>query len=609
MVIAQEGNMKRYIVILFIISLFPFVEAFAAASFTVKAPRQVIQGGKFSITYELSNASGSAFKSPNVGGCKLLYGPSVSQMSSFSSVNGKNTSSTSESYTMTYRAEKAGKYTIGAASINVGGKTYTTKPFTLEVLPPDKSASGGNQSQSVQVYDVDTQTPDKSVGKNDVFVRIILSKPKAYEQEGILCTIKLYTKYNIQQFMPTLQPSFDGFISQELPITSSINRIENYNGENYMVADLKQCILFPQRSGTLTITSGNYDLTVVQYQTVRSIFGMMRQPVEKEIKVKSNKATINIEPLPEPRPADFCGAVGTFSVSTRMLNGNLKTNEAGTLRLVIKGSGNLKNIQTPKIDFPSQFDVYDPQTTVDANPSGERLTGSVTVDYAFVPQYVGKFKIPATSFSYFDPVRKQYERVVVDGYELDVAKGSSSSSTSVTNGAVQRKDILHIKTGDLSLVSGQVMFVNTWWYFLWYIVPLVVFCGILFYYRKLIKERANVALMKTKRANKVAAKRLKNARQLMAKNQYDAFFEEMLRALWGYFSDKLTIPVSELNRDNIYSELAEYGVDDAVCSDVIGLLDDCEFARYAKSEGGSNMSAVYNKACDLINKVENTKHK
>ena len=184
--------MKRYIVILFIISFFPFVEAFAAASFTVKAPRQVIQGGKFSITYELSNASGSAFKSPNVGGCKLLYGPSVSQMSSFSSVNGKNTSSTSESYTMTYRAEKAGKYTIGAASINVGGKTYTTKPFTLEVLPPDKSASGGNQSQSVQVYDVDTQTPDKSVGKNDVFVRIILSKPKAYEQEGILCTIKFY---------------------------------------------------------------------------------------------------------------------------------------------------------------------------------------------------------------------------------------------------------------------------------------------------------------------------------------------------------------------------------------------------------------------------------
>lgn len=603
--------MKRLVIILFIINLFSVACAYAAASFSVQAPRQVIQGGKFSITYVLSNASGSGFKSPNVGGCKLLYGPSVSQMSSFSSVNGKNTSSSSESYTMTYRAEKAGKYTVGAASVNVGGKTYTTKPFTLEVLPPDKSASGGNQSQSVQVYDVDTQTPDKSVGKNDVFVRIILSKSKAYEQEGILCTIKLYTKYNIQQFMPTLQPSFDGFISQELPITSSINRIENYNGENYMVADLKQCILFPQRSGTLTITSGNYDLTVIQYQTVRSgMFGMMmRTPVEKEIKVRSNKATINIVPLPEPKPADFCGAVGTFSVSTRMLNDNLKTNEAGTLRLTINGNGNLKNIQTPKIAFPSQFDVYDPQTTVDANPSGDHLTGTVTIDYAFVPQYVGKFEIPATSFSYFDPVKNKYERISINGYELDVAKGSSSSS-SAPAGLTQRKDIIHIKTGDLSLANGHIMFVNTWWYLLWYIVPLVIFCTILFYYRKLIKERANVALMKTKRANKVANKRLKNARQLMSKNKHDAFFEEMLRALWGYFSDKLTIPVSELNRDNIFLELSKYGVTENVCNDIIGLLDDCEFARYAKSEeNGSDMSVVYKKACDLINQVENTKHK
>lgn len=601
--------MKRYGIIILLIGILSWTEALAAASFTVQAPKQVIQGSKFNITYVLSNASGSSFKSPGVGGCKLLYGPSVSQMSSFSSVNGKSTSSTSESYTMTYRAEKAGKYTVGAASINVGGKTYSTKPFALEVLPPDKSASSGNQSQSVQVYDVDTQTPDKAVGKNDVFVRIILSKSKAYEQEGILCTIKLYTKYNIQQFMATLQPSFDGFISQELPITSSINRIENYNGENYMVADLKQCILFPQRAGTLTITSGNYDLTVVQYQTVRSIFGMMRSPVEKEIKVKSNKATIEILPLPEPKPADFCGAVGKFSATSKMLNQDLKTNEAGTLRLVIRGSGNLKNIKTPQISFPSQFDVYDPQTTVNANPSGDHLTGDITVDYAFVPQYVGKFKIPAFTFSYFDPSENKYERVEIEGYDLDVAKGSASSSSYSVSDVAQRKDILHIKTGDLSLVKGRLLIIDAWWYALWYVVPLILFGCVLFYYRRLIKERANVALMKTKRANKVANKRLKNARQLMAKNMHDAFFEEMLRALWGYFSDKLTIPVSELNRDNISAELAKFGVDDNVCSGIIALLDDCEFARYAKAdEGGRDMASVYKKACELINQVENTKH-
>lgn len=226
-------NMYRYrnIAMLLIMMLLP-ISVLGAASFKAVAPRQVIQGNKFNITFELENAEGTSFKSPNVGGCKLLYGPSVSHMMSSSFINGKSSSSSSESYTMTYRAEKAGKYTVGSATISVGGKVYKTNPFTLEILPPDKSATqSGAQSQGgVQIYDVDSQSAGKSVGKNDVFVRIILSKSSAYEQEGIMCTIKLYTKYNIQQFMATRQPTFDGFISQELPITSSINRIENYKG-------------------------------------------------------------------------------------------------------------------------------------------------------------------------------------------------------------------------------------------------------------------------------------------------------------------------------------------------------------------------------------------
>lgn len=579
-----------------------------AATFKVDAPRQVIQGNKFNITYVLENASGSAFKSPDVNGCKLLYGPSVSESMSSYNINGRMSSSSSESYTMTYRAEKAGTYKVGAASINVGGKTFTTRPFTIQVLPPDKSAAAGNsQHQSVQVYDVDTQTPDKNIGKNDVFVRIILSKSKAYEQEGILCTIKLYTKYNIRQFIPTLQPSFDGFISQELPITSSINRIENYKGENYMVADLKQCILFPQQSGNLTITSGNYDLTVEQYELVRSVFGMMRRPVEKQIKVKSNKASINITPLPNPKPADFCGAVGTFSASAQMLNNNLKTNEAGTLRLTIKGNGNLKNIKTPQIVFPSQFDVYDPQTTVNADPSGDHLTGSVIIDYTFVPQYVGKYKIPATKFSYFNTSTHKYQEISIAGYDLDVAKGSGVASSAANSPDVKNKDILYIKTGDLSLEKAGHLFIDSNILLLWYLIPVAAFGALLFYYRKRIKERANITLMKTKRANKVAVKRLKQARRFMERKQRDEFYEEMLHALWGYFSDKLTIPVSELNRDNISVELGKYGVAEDCINSIIKLLDDCEFARYTKSQGGDDMSEIYKNACDLINQIENTK--
>lgn len=578
------------------------------ASFSVNAPRQVIQGNKFNITYVLENASGSGFKAPDVKGCKFLYGPSVSQSMSSYNINGKVSQSSSESYTMTYKAEAAGTYSVGAAIITVNGKQMSTKPFQIQVLPPDKSAQAHNQqqqTQSVQVYDIDTQTSDKSVNKNDVFVRIILSKSQAYEQEGLSCTIKLYTKYNIQQFMPTLQPSFNGFISQELPITSSINRIENYNGENYMVADLKQCILFPQQSGKLTITSGNYDLTVIQYETVRSMFGMIRRPVEKQIKVKSNSASINILPLPEPRPADFCGAVGNFTASASLVNDNLKTNESGAVRLVIKGSGNVKNIKTPTITFPSQFDVYDPQVDVKANPSGNSLTGSVTIDYAFVPQYVGKFNIEPITFSVFNIVTKKYEQIKVGGYTVKVAKGSGTSGREVS----QHNDILFVKKGNLSLMSGNYIIVNNVWYLIAYLLPLCAFVFVLFFYRKLIKQRANVALMKTKKANKVANRRLKTARSLMAKNKRDEFYEELLRAIWGYLSDKLTIPVSELNRDNIKSELEKYGADDASTESVIATLDQCEFARYSSMNDDSDMATVYNEACELINKIENVKKK
>ena len=607
------GTMNMYrcrnIVILLVMMLLP-ISVLGAASFKAVAPKQVIQGNKFSIRFELENAQGSSFQGPEVGGCKFLYGPSQSRMMSSSFINGKSTSSSSESYTMTYRAEKAGKYTVGPASISVGGKIYKTNAFTLEILPPDKSATQrGNQSQGVQIYDADSQSAGKAVGKNDVFVRIILSKSSAYEQEGIMCTIKLYTKYNIQQFMATRQPTFDGFISQELPITSSINRIENYKGENYMVADLKQCILFPQQSGKLTINSGTYDLTVIQYENIRSFFGIMRQPVEKKIQVNSNSASIVIDPLPQPRPADFIGAVGQFTASLDMVNKQYKTNEAGTLRFTLKGQGNLKNVKTPTFEFPSQFDVYDPQTTVNANPSGNSLVGSVQIDYAFVPQYVGKFQLPSSTVSYFDPNAKKYVQLSLKGFEMNVAKGSGTSNAGQE--IKQNKDILHIKTGDLDLVPvNHVMLVDRGGYVFWYIIPLLLFAAVLFYYRKSIKERANVALMKNKRANKVAAKRLKLGRQLMEKQQRDRFYEEMLRALWGYLSDKLTIPVSQLNRDNISAELRAFGISEELNKQILDLLDDCEFARYAKSEeNGNDMSVIYQKACDSINQVENTKRK
>ena len=518
--------------------------ALAQVSFTVDAPRQVIEGNKFTITYVLRNGEGSSFQEPKVEGTTKLFGPATSRSYSSQWVNGVSSSSTSEEYAITYRADKAGKYNVAAAKVQVDGKTYSTQPFTLEILPPDRTAQNGQGG--VQIDNYDSQRAGKEVGADDLFIRINLSKSSAYEQEAVVCTIKLYTKYQVSQFMPTLQPSFNGFLIEELPITSSLNNVERVNGQNYMVAELKKCILFPQQSGELEITSGNYDVTVVQYEAVRTLFGTMRQPVERQLSIKSNSQKINIKALPAPRPASFSGAVGKFSVETEIKPPVLKTYEASTLSYKVTGQGNIKYLKAPKIQFPAQFDVYDPQNNADAKPSGSTVSGTMTFEYTFIPQYVGKYEIPATEFTYFDPSAGKYVTLNTPKYDLSVAKGSGTAAQVPVDNNIEQKntDILHIKTGDLGLQKEHVSFVAGWTYWLWYVLPTILLAAILIYYRKLLKERQNMALMRTKHANKLAKKRLKQAKAYMAANDSGKFYAELLNAIWGYLSDKLGIPVS-----------------------------------------------------------------
>ena len=584
----------------------------ADVSFSVDYPRQVVQGNKFQISFSLRNAEGNGFKAPEVGGCKLLYGPSKSSSYSSQWVNGVSSSSSSEEYTMVYRADQAGKYTVGAATVSVGGKQYSTKPFTIEILPPDRSAQQGNNrgSQSVQIDNANTQTAGKQVSSKDLFVRIILSKSNVYEQEAVVCTIKLYTKYQISQFIANIQPSYNGFLIEELPVSPNLNEIEHVNGENYMVAELKKCILFPQQSGKLTITSGTYDVTVVQYEQFRTPFGIMRQPVEKQLQVKSNTSSVNILPLPEPKPASFNGAVGNFTVSTEIKPQVLKTYEAATYSYIIRGSGNIKYLKSPTIGFPSQFDVYDPQNNINAKPSGSTVSGTVTIDYTFIPQFVGKYEIPGTEFTYFNPATRKYETLTTQKYDLTVAKGSGAASQAPKGGIEQKnRDILHIKTGDLHLKQEHSYAVEGFGYWLWYIIPLILLAAVLFYYRKALKARSDMQLMRTKRANKVAQKRLRAAKQWMRAGDKNKFYAEVLTALWGYLSDKIQIPVSELNKENISAELTNYGANDEVIAAVIEVLNNCEFAQYAPELSGNDMESIYSAAADAMDKLENTKRK
>ncbi|MGN0214815.1 MAG: BatD family protein [Muribaculaceae bacterium] len=586
----------------------------AAVSFTAQAPRQVVQGNRFSVVYVLRDGEGSSFTAPEIEGAQKIYGPAVSTSYSQQWVNGVSSSSSSVEYTMTYKAVKAGTYQVGAASVVVDGKRLTSKPFSIEILPPDKSSANTNQQGgsggAVRFDDIDTQDAGKQVSGNDLFVRIAMSKQNVYEQEAVVCTIKLYTKYQISQFMPTLQPSFNGFLIEELPLSPSLNNIERVNGENYMVAELKKCILFPQQSGKLTITSGNYDVTVVQYEKIRSIFGYIQQPVEKKLKVKSNSASVNITPLPSPKPATFNGAVGQFTFESSINPQQLKSYEAATYNLVIRGSGNIKYVKSPTIGFPSQFEVYDPQSNINAKPNGSTVSGSIAFDYTFIPQFVGKYTIPKTVFTYFDPSQRKYVTLSTADYNLTVAKGNGAPASHKVGGVEQKnRDILHIKLGDLNLQKQHAFLVDEFSYWLWYILPALFVAGLLFYYRKTLKDRTNIAMMRTKRANKVAQKRLKTARKYMLDNNTNSFYAETLKALWGYLSDKLGIPVSELSKDNIQLELETYGVSEDVVKSVLDVLDKCEFAQYAPELSGTDMNHVFEQASDVMDKLENTKKK
>ncbi len=583
-----------------------------AASFTVRAPRQVAEGERFSVTFVLSNADASNFTPPQVSGANLLYGPAESRSSSWSSINGKTSQSSSVEFTMTYKATQTGRCHIGAASVTVGGKRMSTNPVTIEVV-----ASGSRPSQSqpqqrtpgapTAYSDPMTQTADKAVTGKDLFVRIELNKPRVYEQQAVVCTIKLYTKYQVSQFMPTIQPSFDGFLIEEIPMQPSLNKVETLNGQQYMVATLKKCILYPQQSGKLTITSGNYDVNVVQFDTYRSIFGTISQPVEKQLKVTSNTSTINVLPLPEPKPASFTGAVGKFSISSEVKPAaGLKTYSAATLRYIISGTGNIKYIKAPEVKFPEQFDVYDPKTDASVNDGGGDMSGKVVVDYSFIPQFAGEFDIPAGDFTYFNPETGQYVTLKIPARHLKVAKGAGQPSNHYR---MKNMDIRPIKTGDLDLQKTHTYLVDSWTYWLWFLLPMLAFAGLMMYYRKQLRERADVRRMRSKRASKVAQRRLKSARALAAKQDSNGFYAEMLNALWGYMSDKLSIPVSELSKDNINAELERYGVDEALRGESIVLIDKCEFAQYAPELASGDMNAVLDEAAGIIDRLERVNRK
>lgn len=574
---------------------------------------------KFQIVYLLDGAQeGGTFNEPSVDGAKFLHKSSPVKIGESTQVvisNGRqveNSSTKTFKYTVTYRLNKTGNLHVGPASVTVGGRKITAPGFSVNVSKqepqrPSPSRTLPGLGGAVDMNDPFTQTADKPISSNDLYVRIEMSKPQVYEQEAVVCTIKLYTKFPIRPgIIPLEQPSFDGFLIEELNQPGQVN-VERVNGQNYYTAVLKKCILYPQKSGKLTIKSGVFDITPVQRDIYVGINSAIAVPHDTKLTIKSNSATVNILPLPEPRPAGFTGAVGEFKVSTSINPHELKTYSPATYNYVVQGKGNIKYVKAPDVQFPQEFDTYDPQSHINTTSDGTDVTGNVTFAYTVIPQYVGNFELPSSKFVYFNPSTAKYETIDIPAMPLHVAKGQGQPSSHYKKRQQAMTDVHALKHGDLNLEKTHTYLVDNMGYWLAYLLPLLALVGVIIYNRKRLKEMADVKRMRTKRAGKVAQKRLKRAKAFASAGKRNEFYGEVLTAMWGYMSDKLGIPVSDLSKDNIATELERYGVDESLRSETLDLLEQCEFAQYAPELAGDDMMPLYDKAAQVMEKLESVK--
>jgi hypothetical protein len=579
----------------------------AQVTFRASAPNGVVKGEQFRLSYTL-NQEGKDLRLPDLKGFEVLFGPSTSRSFSQQTINGKTTSENSVTYTYILVAPEEGTFTIEPASITVDGGNYRSNSLTIKVLPPDKAAEnrrGGNSESG------SASAPSATVSANDAFIRAIVSKNNVYEQEGFTVTFRLYTTLNITDLGKIEFPEFEGFMVEEVPIASNQQlQMERFNGRNYYTANLKKTLLFPQRSGKITIPSGRLEMvfSVPSGKRVSTFFGTQEVMADVKKALVTNPLAINVKPLPDGKPANFSNAVGTFTFTPSISTRQTRANEPVTIAITISGTGNLKLIQNPEIKFPTNFEVYDPTVNNNFQVTTNGLTGSRKIEYLAIPRYEGNYNIPAIEFSYFDLNTNSYKTVNSSEYNLQIAKGdpgkaSASSYVNQQNVRVEQ-DIRFLKTGGPQYQYKNSFFAGSIGYWLWYLIPLILFVVFYVFNRKIAKENANVALMRTKKANKMAIKRLKVAEKYLKAHDKEHFYDEVLRALWGYFSDKLSIPVANLTKDNIEKELSDYGIGNELIGKFMQILNTCEFARYAPAESDAAMDKLYNETVEVIGEME-----
>ena len=613
-------KMKRIFILrltLLFAALLMSVQLWAQVTFKAEAPLLVSTTERFQVRFSVNQEpdGDNTLKCPSFEGFRVIAGPAISTGREIQWINGHQTSSYSRTYTYVLVPQSAGKHKIGPASIDVGGTTYTTQSLIIEVID-EAAANVSNQSAAPQsTSNTPRQVPsaEQSVGNDDIFIMFNVSDKDVYKGESVRVTLTLYTRVRYPEVESFSMPTFNDFWTQELPARGEQSRAE-HNGRIYETYKLTEHLISPQRTGKLTIPSAelNVAVPVVVQNNSGNIFHGSNQTILVRRALRSAPETLNVREFPANAPATFDGAVGSFSMTCVAPDEPMSANTSSEIVVTISGTGNLKFIAEPKLTLPDSFEIYDTKVIDNVRTSAAGTTGSVSYTYPFVARAAGEYVIEPLVFTYFDLATEQYKSLSTEGFVITVtddgsavANGADSSrSYSEYGGRMKQldRDIRFIHTDSLKMGASSIFVLSPLY---WLVIVLIIALFMVAYHllRKRIRQNRNVVARRMRQADKVAVQRLRLAERSMHEGNRHAFYEEMLRAMWGYISDKFNIPLSNLTKETIREVLYRRGVSTADVEQFCQIISRSDEAQYAPSTE-SDMGEVYADAVSVISKIE-----
>ncbi len=572
----------------------------AQVKFSATAKKAVEVGEVFQLSFSV-NSKATGFRAPRISGLQVISGPSTSTSSQYRIVNGRTSQSLTTTYNYNLRAVKEGTFTIGTAKVTVAGKNYKSNVLRIKVVKASNKSGKAATGTSA----------------DELFVRVILNKSSVYLGEPITATIKIYTKVPLLDFKDMKFPSYSGFWSQDIlsPTNIALQR-ETYKGKLYDAAILKQTLLFPQKTGKLTIDPYELELTIKEKSgKARNFFGqIVDRYIRVDKKLKSYPNTINVKPLSGNQPTNFSGLTGkNIKLSVTTDSQEIKQDEGITLKVKISGSGNLKLIDEIPVNFPASFEKYPPKIKENISNTSAGSSGSKTFEYFFVARDPGSYTISPIEFSYFDIQLKRYKTLTSKPFTITVSKGDGRSVAGKTNSSSQSEienlgnDIRFIKQDNLELYKKGNHYAGSWAYFLTFPFGIFLLILLLLLRRKSIKLNADTADNRTRKASKLSKKRLKVASKYLKENNTTAFYKEILQATWGYLGDKFHLPVSEITKEKITAVLSEKGIEQELVNRLNTMISTCEFAQYAPVGAEGSPEKIYNEAGQIIDAIEKSK--